>query len=298
MLHSMKNLIQFDWAMKKLLHDKANYTVLEGFLSELFNCDVAILQMEESDSNSSLDDEKLNRVDILAYTSKDEITLIEFQFDGELDYLNRMICGVSKSVAEHLKVWESYGKIKKVYSVNITYHGGGRGTDYVYHGKTEFRGLHNQDLLALNFNQIEQHKVKSVYEIYPEYYILKINDFENEVKTSLDEWMYYFKNTDIKDSFNAKGLDLVKQKLTIDVLSESEYLEYKKFRKSKDTEITMLQVARYEGQQEGIEKGKMEIAKNLLNLGVKTKDIASATGLSIDIISQLKHSTETILQDY
>lgn len=294
----MKNLIQFDWAMKKLLRDKANYAVLEGFLSELFNYDVAILQMEESESNSNLDEDKLNRVDILAYTSKDEITLIELQFDGELDYLSRMICGVSKSVAEHVKVWENYGKIKKVYSVNISYQGGGKGTDYVYHGKTEFRGLHNQDLLALNFNQIEQHKVKSVFEIYPEYYILKINDFENEVKTSLDEWMYYFKNTDIKDSFNAKGLDLVKQKLTIDVLSELEYIEYKKFRKVKDAEISMLQVARYEGQLEGIEKGKMEIARNLINLGVKNKDIASATGLSLELIQQLKQSSEAVLHDY
>jgi hypothetical protein len=30
-----KKLIRFDWAVKKLLRNKANFVVLEGFLSEL-----------------------------------------------------------------------------------------------------------------------------------------------------------------------------------------------------------------------------------------------------------------------
>ncbi len=29
----MEKLIRFDWAIKKLLRDKANFSVLEGFLS-------------------------------------------------------------------------------------------------------------------------------------------------------------------------------------------------------------------------------------------------------------------------
>lgn len=29
------NFIRFDWAMKRLLRDKSNYVVLEGFLSTL-----------------------------------------------------------------------------------------------------------------------------------------------------------------------------------------------------------------------------------------------------------------------
>lgn len=30
-----RKLISFDWAMKKLLRSKANFVILEGFLSEL-----------------------------------------------------------------------------------------------------------------------------------------------------------------------------------------------------------------------------------------------------------------------
>ena len=38
----MKNLIRFDWAVKRLLRNKANFGILEGFLSELLNEDIKI----------------------------------------------------------------------------------------------------------------------------------------------------------------------------------------------------------------------------------------------------------------
>ena len=159
----MKNLIRFDWAMKKLLRDKANYGVLEGFLTELLKFDVTIIQIGESEGNQQYDDDKFNRVDILAHTATNEVILIELQADSQLDYFHRMAYGVSKSITEHVKIGESYGKIKKVYSVNIVYFHLGQGNDYVYHGKTEFRGLHTNDLLGLSKSQLEQYKVGAVH---------------------------------------------------------------------------------------------------------------------------------------
>ena len=46
-----RTLISFDWAMKKLLRSKANFGILEGFLSELINDDIQILEVLESESN-------------------------------------------------------------------------------------------------------------------------------------------------------------------------------------------------------------------------------------------------------
>jgi hypothetical protein len=40
-----KKLIRFDWAVKKLLRNKANFVVLEGFLSELLFDDIKIQKM-------------------------------------------------------------------------------------------------------------------------------------------------------------------------------------------------------------------------------------------------------------
>ena len=113
-----KTLVRFDWAMKRLLRDKANYVVLEGFLSELLKFDLKIDLIGESEGNQQNETDKFNRVDILAHTASNEIILIELQIDSEIDYFHRMLYGVSKAISEHIKLGEAYEKIKKVYSIN------------------------------------------------------------------------------------------------------------------------------------------------------------------------------------
>ncbi|WP_448529757.1 hypothetical protein, partial [Raineya sp.] len=59
-----KKLIRFDWAIKRLLRNKANFVVLEGFLSELLFEDIKIKEILESEGNQDSWEDKYNRVDI------------------------------------------------------------------------------------------------------------------------------------------------------------------------------------------------------------------------------------------
>ncbi len=52
-----KKLIRFDWAIKKLLRNKANFVVLEGFLSELLFDDIKIQKILESEGNQNISDD-------------------------------------------------------------------------------------------------------------------------------------------------------------------------------------------------------------------------------------------------
>lgn len=136
-----KKLIRFDWALKKLLRNKANFGILEGFLSELLRFDVTIESILESEDNKQDEYDKYNRVDILVKSQNNELMLVEIQNDSEIDYFQRMLFGVSKLVTEYIKEGEPYGTIKKIYSINIVYFGLGQGRDYVYEYKGEFIGL-------------------------------------------------------------------------------------------------------------------------------------------------------------
>ena len=60
----MRRLVSFDWAIKKLLRSKVNFGILEGFLSELLNSDIKILQVIESESDKETTNDKFNRVDL------------------------------------------------------------------------------------------------------------------------------------------------------------------------------------------------------------------------------------------
>ena len=185
----MANYIRFDWAMKRLLRNKANFSVLEGLLTTLLGENITIRDLLESESNQEEEFDKYNRVDMLAVNSRGELILIEVQNNNEYAYFQRMLFGTSKLVTQYINRGESYEKVRKVYSVNIVYFSLGHGKDFVYHGKTEFRGIHENDLLELTPFQRQTFNVDEVSQLYPEYYILKVNDFNKVVKTPLEEWI-------------------------------------------------------------------------------------------------------------
>jgi predicted transposase/invertase (TIGR01784 family) len=222
-------LVSLDWAIKMMLRNKASFTILEGFLGELLHDDIWIVKVLDSESNRDHKNARSNRVDLLVENSKKELIIIEVQHDTEYDYLQRILFGVSKALVEHIKKSQTYGKIKKVISISIVYFDLGQGEDYAYHGKTQFLGLNKKDVLKLNRTQQELYKTEEIANIYPEYYILKINRFDDIVRNTVDEWIYFLKNETIEDSFTAKGLKEAKEELDILKLSDEERREFEAY---------------------------------------------------------------------
>ncbi len=238
---SGRRLISFDWAMKKLLRSKANFDILEGFLSELLKDDIHILEILESESNKEEPRDKFNRVDLKVKNQKNEIIIIEVQYEREFDYLQRILFGASKAITEHLHESDSYSKVVRVISVNILYFDLGQGEDYVYHGTTTFKGLHNQDVLQLSEDQQELYGKKRVFEISPAYYLIKVNNFDDIAKDTLDEWIYFLKNEEIKEDFKAKGLDKAKRELDILKLPKPERIAYERYRDDLHYQASMVE---------------------------------------------------------
>ena len=255
------SLIRFDWAVKRLLRNKADYTVLEGFLSVLLNEEVKIINIKEGESNQTHPDDKFNRVDILAEDSLGKWLIIEMQNNSEVDYLMRMLYGVSKAVTEQLTKGDRYGLIRKVYHINIVYFTLGDGDDYVYRGIADFRGIHRNNVLKLNDKQKQFFVREHVKELFPEYYILCVRDFGNTVTDHLDEWMYYFKHTEIPDHFTARGLKEAKEQLRCDRLSEKEKKAYDRHLNQTRYEQNVVDDSyasgRFDGKAEGCAEGEM-----------------------------------------
>ena len=290
-----ENYIRFDWAMKRLLRNKANFDVLEGFLSSLFGKTVKIQGLLESEGNREREDDKANRVDLLALMDDKAKVIIEVQNNTETAYFQRMIFGTSKVLCDYINRGENYEHVSKVYSVNIVYFALGKGTDYVYHGKTEFRGIHNGDILELNPFQKEKFEVDTVSQLFPEYYILKVNDFDKVAKSPIEEWIYYFKTGTLPENASAPGLDKVRELLRIDRMSEAErnayYQHLDDMARLHDTVTSGYEEGHFDGKQEGIEEGiekeKLRNAKTMKAKGYPVNDIADITGLSIQEIDRL-----------
>ena len=294
-----ENYIRFDWAMKRLLRNKANFDVLEGFLSSLFGKTVKIQGLLESEGNRERENDKANRVDLLALMDTKEKVIIEVQNNTETAYFQRMIFGTSKVLCDYINKGDNYEHVSKVYSVNIVYFALGKGTDYVYHGKTEFRGIHNGDILELNPFQKEKFEVDTVSQLFPEYYILKVNDFDKVAKSPIEEWIYYFKTGTLPENASAPGLDKVRELLRIDRMSEAErnayYQHLDDMARLHDTVTSGYEEGRFDGKKEGraeglaegIEKEKLRNAKAMKAKGYRLNDIADITGLPVEEIEKL-----------
>ncbi len=221
--------IRFDWAIKRLLRQKANFGILEGFLSELLKDDIKILEILESESNKETDLDKFNRVDILVKDQKGDLVIVEVQNSYALDYFQRILYGVSKVVIKHMKEGNKYSQVKKIISVNIVYFELGHGDDYIYRGTTNFVGIHDNKILELSPYQSRMFKKEKIENIYPEIYLIKVNKFDDNAKDTLDEWIYFLKNSEIKSTFSAKGIREADETLKRANMTDQERREHQRF---------------------------------------------------------------------
>ncbi len=262
-----RRLISFDWALKRLLRSNAHFGILEGFLSELLRDDIQILEILDSESGRNTPFEKLNRVDLRVRNHKGEIILIEVQYQNQFDYLQRILHSSARTLVDHLPKGAGYQNIVKVISVNILYFDLGQGEDYVYHGTTRFVGLHRQDELKLSDKQRDLYQCEHAYQIYPEYYLIKVNQFDDIARDPLDQWIYFLKNEDIHSDFTARGLQQAKQELDVLKLPDNERRAYERYQDDLHQEASLAHTAyilmleerkllREEGREEGLEAGR------------------------------------------
>ena len=263
-----RQLISFDWALKRLLRSKANFEILEGFLSELLRDDVRIMEVLESEGNQESRNDKFNRVDLKVKNGRDEIIIIELQYEREWDYLQRLLYGTAKAITEHMTEGKPYASVVKIISISILYFDLGRGTDYIYVGNTTFKGMHTHEELGLDERQKALFQRSSVAAIFPEYYLIKVKSFDDVARDTLDEWIYFLKNADIRENFTAQGLRKAKEKLNIMQLPEAERKAYERYQDDLHDQASFVLstygAGQWEGRQEGRQEGEAKILTRLL----------------------------------
>ena len=301
------SIIRFDWAAKRLLRNKANYAVLEGLVTVLLGEKISIIEMLESESNQDSANDKFNRVDIKAKDSKGDIILIEIQLTREWYYLQRVLYGVSKTITEHISLGSKYEEVKKIYSINILYFDLGKGSDYLYHGTTTFIGVHTKDELIVRKRDKDAIRTCSPTEIFPEYFLIRVNEFNEVAKTPIEEWMDFLKNNHIKDNTETPGLREAKEQLRVLQMNDAERKAYDNYLDTIRTQDSVLDtyrtegllegrmIGRAEGREEGREEGRAEgarnqsiaIAKEMIKMNLDKSIIKRATGLTDEELDNL-----------
>lgn len=290
--------IRFDWAAKNILRNKADFVVFEGLISVLVKEKVSIVELLESESNQEQGSDKYNRVDIKAKNSKGEIILVEIQQTREVDYLQRMLYGVAKAITEHMGRGKKYENVKKVFSINILYFKLGEGKDYLYHGQTTLTGVHDGDMLALTEHEREDLKVVSPEDVFPEYYVIRVNEFDKLATDPLEEWIRYLKDEYISPDTTAPGLKEAKERLEYLRMTPEQQRAYDYYIDTmvRDadvyrTQMLEIKIAREkvlaEGRAEGRAEERLANARSLKENGVPLDVIAKSLSLTDEEIAQI-----------
>ena len=281
--------IRFDWAIKRLLRQKAYFGVLEGFLTVFLGEKITIVELLESEGNQLSEDDKFNWVDIKALNDKGEIIIVEIQNTRELYYLERILYGVAKAITEHISLGESYYKVKKIYSISVLYFDIGRGEDFLYHGQNHFIGVHTKDQLVINTKERNAIVSRLPSEIFPEYILIRVNEFDKVAVTPLEEWMNYLKDGTIRPDTMAPGLGEAREKLKYYSMTPEDRHAYDEHLNAVMIQNDVLDSAKLEGRMEGLAEGEakgkaeanLENAKKMKAMGIDLEMIRQITGITL-----------------
>lgn len=271
--------IRFDWAIKRLLRQKANFGVLEGFLTVFLGEKITIVELLESEGNQLSEDDKFNRVYAKVLNDKGEIIIVKIQNIRKLYYLEQVLYGVAKTITEYISL----------------------GEDYLYHGQNHFIGVHTKDQLVVNTKERSVIVSKLSPEIFPEYILIRINKFDKIAVTPLEEWMDYLKRGTIRPDTMTPGLGEAREKLRYYSMTPEDRYAYDEHLNAVMIQNDVLDSAKLEGYLEGLaesraenkEKGKakglaegeaeanLENAKKMKAMGIDLEMIRQITGITL-----------------
>ncbi|KOR31803.1 hypothetical protein TI05_11295, partial [Achromatium sp. WMS3] len=249
---------------------------------------IKILNILESETNAQDENDKFNRVDLLVQDSQDRKIYIEIQTSRETDYLESLLYATSKIIVEHQSLGNDFSNLSKVISISILYFNLGTGDDYLYHGNTEFKGINTGSNLVvrkrINVSKTSEPEYRLVKKkIFPEYYLIIVDRYQNQVKRKIDEWIYMMKNNEIAPGSGSKNIDQARQKLAEINMDVKERKGYEKYLMNLARDRDVINTAKTEGKSEA----RIEFAKALKAKQIAIEIIQETTGLTQQEIENL-----------
>jgi predicted transposase/invertase (TIGR01784 family) len=147
--------------------------------------------------------------------------------------------------------------------------------------------MHTHEELMLSTRQQQLFMRSAAGALFPEYYVIRVNQFNDVAKDTLDEWVFYLKNGDIKEGSLAKGLSEVRSKLTTGRLTNEERATYMRHLDNLSHQKSVIFTAKDEGKAEGRVEGLLLVARNMKKTGEPIEKIIAFTGLTKEQIENL-----------
>ena len=271
--------VKSDFVFKLIFGDQRNTDILAKFLGSVL--DIPELEYEKLTITDPYvkkesESDKFGILDVKLYTKSGRVVHIEIQVLPIPNMAERSIYYLSKMVAEQLSSGSEYNKIKQVVSIIVT--------DYnmtedngIYHNRYRLRSAFDSseytDLIEIDL--LELPKLPVINDGSELWHWLRFMDCqEEEVLNMLEEHSPELK----------KAVGVLKE------LSEDERTRmlFEDQEKARRDWASRMSGARREGREEGQRDARIDIANKLIDMGLSTEQIETATGLSREEVEALQ----------
>jgi len=277
-----------DYGFKKLFGEEPNKDLLLDFLNVLLQEEQGEIKDLTYLKNEHLGTGELDRkaiFDLYCENERGEKFIVKLQKTKQNFFKDRTVYYSTFPIREQAKRADWNYELKAIYTIAIL--------DFVFdedkNDSTKFR--YDIKLTDTETKEVFYDKLTFIYLEMP-----KFNKTVEELETRFDKWLYVIRNLNQLEKVPDKLRERIFEKLfetaeiakfTPDqVRSYEDSLKY--YRDLKNSLDTARQEGLLEGIEKGIEKEKLEVAKNALKIGLSVDDITQLTGLSRQTIEQIK----------
>ena len=301
-----------DIAFKKIFGVEENKDLLISLINAVVSKDdqVADVTLLNPYNPANFRNDKLSILDVKAKGLDGKLFNIEIQISDEADYDKRALYYWAKLYTEQLKASQDYGRLAKAIGIHILnflsipeskkYHN-------AFHIKEKDSDLRYFKDLELHTLELKKFSNESRGDSSGDL-DGKLPEMFGKIKSALDAWMAFLTRHDLlgnkltEDMAQALPCEVSRETLqkalhVLEVMnfSQQERGLYEDHLKWLMIEANTLKKShedgkaegRLEGRLEGEAKKSIEIAKNLLQIGLSLENIAKTTGLSIEEIKKL-----------
>jgi len=277
-----------DFAFKLIFGNEQNKDILISLLNAILEdyqtCPIESIEILNPLGSKEYSKDKLTILDIKAKDQKGEFYNIEMQISDQYYYQKRALYYWSRLYTSQISEGIGYQNLTRTVSINI-----------------------------LNFNAIKEKNYHNIYRVrelkqntdltdHLEIHFIELDKFTKDLpdlKKTMDRWIYFLKYAEkftetnlpepLKEIQPIEKANVILDRISLNKEQRDIYEARLKMLRDADGALQTARIRGWEkGIEEGIEKGKIEVAKKLLRLDMDVEKISEATGLNVEDIEAMR----------
>lgn len=277
-----------DYVFKRVFAYQGNENLLKDFLEAILNIQIQKIEVQNPELPKNYKEQKKGTLDIKVQLNENTIIDVEMQLENEENIDSRSTSYLGKLVSNQLHTGDFYTQLKKSIVICILNFEFYKTNNYHNIAKMKFDKATKETYIDMGYEEEDQ-----IASSYIQMHFIELPKFikkNPEVRTKLEQWLWLLagkedkiemaeeKNKEVRKAvkvLNQMSMD-PKERERCESIALAEFFR-------RDAERIKFE----KGIKEGERKKQIEIAKELLKLGIKIEDIEKATKLTKEEIQKL-----------